>query len=502
MVRNTGLLYVRLIFLTLINLYTVRITLEALGDVDYGVFEVIASVVTSLSVLSGAMSSASQRFLAFNLGRSDYENYSHTFTLLLGIFGVIAVVMVMIGEAIGIFFIDDWLNIPPDRLFAAHWVYQTSLLSFAVGLMTIPYTASIVANERMDAFALFSIVEGALKLVIAWILVIYGGDRLILYGILMAITGIVVLLMSMGYCHSKFRYCRYVWKWDRSIISELSKYTGWNLFGSVSAMLANQGQNILLNIYFGPVINASKAIADRIRQVVSGFSINLYMAASPQIIKFYASNDYDRAMNLVLRTSKFAFLLIFVLAFPLICNMKGLLTIWLGSYSHTEDICAFSILVLLYCMLLALEPPISRIIQATGEIRTYQMSVGIITLSYLPIAALTLALGGTATMTLKVLIAVMTVAHMVRVIVAHRQVSLDYGRYLRAVVIPIARVGIVAVPVYMLFDHYQAGQNLWKIIIDTLISGMFGLFIALFLGLDKEDRSVVYEFIRKKLNRK
>lgn len=502
LLKNTGLLYFRLIFLTFINLYAVRVTLEALGTIDYGVFDVIASLVASLSILTGAMSSASQRFLSFHLGREDFQKYSHTFTLLIVVFSAIAALLIFIGEILGFFFIEDWLNIPPDRIKAAYWVFQTSLIAFGVGLITIPYTASIIANERMDAFAIFSIVEGVLKLAIAFMLAIYGGDRLILYGILTAFTSIVVLLMSIQYCHSRFKYCTYVWKWNKDIFTELSKYTGWNLFGSVSGMLATQGQNILLNIYFGPVINAAKAIADRIRHVISGFSVNLYVAASPQIIKSYASEDYERAMNLVIKTSKMSFLLIFVLAFPLICNMQGLLDIWLGSDGCTPDMSAFSKLILLYCMLLALEPPLTRIIQATGHIRTYQMSVGIITLSYIPIAALALYLGGNATMTLKILIAVMLIAHVVRVFVAHRQVKLVYSIYIKSVIFPIIKVAVIAIPLYSVFLTWNKEAGIWMTLANTILAGVFGLFIGAFLGLDKSDRDMIKTLVKEKINRK
>ena len=501
LLKNTGLLYFRLIFLTFINLYAVRITLEALGTVDYGIFNVLVSLVASLTILSGAMSSASQRFLSFHLGKEDFHKYSHTFTLLILIFAIIAAILIVIGEVVGYFFVEDWMKMPADRKTAAYWVFQTSLIAFGVGLITIPYTASIIANERMDAFAIFSIVEGVMKLIIAFMLLKYGGDRLILYGIMTALTNIVVLLMSIYYCHSRFRYCKYNWKWDKQIFSELSKYTGWNLLGSISGTLASQGQNVLLNLYFSPIINAAKAIADRIQHVINGFSVNLYTAASPQIIKSYASEDYSRALNLVMKTTKMSFLLIFVIAFPLICNMQGLLVIWLGADAYSPDMSAFSKLILLYCMILALEPPISRIIQATGKIRNYQLSVGIITLSYIPIAAIVLSLGGSATMSLKILIAIMTIAQIVRVIVAHRQVNLQYLPYLKSVIFPILKVGIIAIPVYALFTNRDISEGFFRILANTIVSGIFGLFIAAILGLDKSDRTMLAEVIKSKLHR-
>lgn len=498
-IKNTGLLYTRLIFLTFVNLYAVRVTLEALGDIDYGIYDVIASLVASLSILTGAMTSATQRFLSFHLGRQDFEEYSKTFTLLLICFLCMAGVLLIIGEPIGLWAIHDWLNFPPDRTNAVLWVFQASLASFALGLITIPYTSSIVANEKMQAFAIFSIVEGVLKLGIAFVLLRFGGDRLILYSVLTMMISAVVLAMSVQYCHSNFKYCKYTWKWDKNIFAQLSQYTGWNLFGSVSGILATQGQNILLNIFFGPIINTSKAIADRIQHVINGFSINLYMAASPQIIKSYAADDKDRALRLVMKTSKMSFLLIFVLAFPLLCNMKDLLGIWIMKSTETPYMTVFSKLILLYCLALTLEPPISRIIQATGNIRKYQVSVGIITLSFIPIAALALWLGATPPTTLVIQISVLVIAQAIRIIIAHGQVGLNYRTYLSEVAVPIIKTIAVAIPSYFFLEHLAPIlPGIWGTIINTGVAGIWGIVIGGLVGLNNEDRKMIIEMISKK----
>ena len=498
-IKNTGLLYTRLIFLTFVNLYAVRVTLEALGDIDYGTYEVIASLVASLSILTGAMTSATQRFLAFHLGRQDYGEYSRTFSLLLICFLCLAAVLLIIGEPIGLWAIKDWLNYPQDRANAVFWVFQMSLATFAFGLITIPYTSSIVANEKMQAFALFSIVEGILKLGIAMMLIHFGGDRLILYSIMIMLTSVVVLLMSVQYCHSKFKYCRYMWKWDKGIFTQLYQYTGWNLFGSVSAILATQGQNILLNIFFGPIINTSKAIADKIQHVINGFSVNLYMAVSPQIIKSYAADDKGRALRLVTKTSKMSFLLIYMLSFPLLCNMKELLGIWIEKSDDAPDMIVFSKLILIYCLALSLEPPISRIIQATGEIRKYQICVGIITLSFIPTAALALWMGASAPSTLVIQISVLTIAQAVRIVIAHRQVGLSYKAYASEVVFPIIKTISVAIPSYFFLENLAPIiPGIWGILLNTLLAGIWGLFIGGLIGLNKSDRELVMEIINKK----
>ncbi|MCM1489657.1 MAG: MATE family efflux transporter [Muribaculum sp.] len=495
--KNTGLLYFRMIFITLINFYAVRVTLDALGEVDYGVFNVVSSVVASLSLLSGAMTSASQRFLSFHLGRNDYHNYSHTFTLLLLAFIVISLILILIGESMGYFFVEKWLDIPKDRVGSAYWVYQASLVAFLFSFVTIPYTSSIIANERMDAFAVFSLVEGVLKLGIALWLSVYGGDRLELYGSLTALSSIVVFFMSMQYCHAKFKYCKYIWVWNKDIFRQLSAYTGWNLFGSISGILSNQGQAVLLNIYFGPIVNTAKAIADRIQHVIQGFSINLYMAVSPQIIKSYAAEDHQRAHSLVLKTSKLAFLLIFIMSFPLMCTIEGVLDLWLGSGKVTATMIGFSKLMLLYCMVITLEQPVTRIVQASGEIKRYQLSVGVITLMYIPVALLVLLSGGSALTTMIVQIAILIVAQVVRVVVAHRQVGIDYGKYLSVAIYPIIKVMLVSLPVYLVLNIQLENYNWSLVLLRLVVSGLMGAFVALFVGMTGDERKLIADMVRK-----
>ena len=499
--KNTGLLYFRLIFLTLINLYTVRITLEVLGVVDYGIYNVIGSVVASLSILTVAMSAATQRFLSFHLGKKDYEAYSKTFSLLIVAFIVLAIILIVIGEISGYFFLNDWLNIPDARLFAAKIIYQFSLLSFGFGLVAIPYNASIIANERMDGFAFFSIIDGFLKLAIVFVLIRFAGDRLILYGLLTAVEGIVMFLSYMTYCHVKFKYCKYIWEWNKSLFKELSAYTGWNLFGSVSAMLTTQGQNILLNIFFGPVINAAKAIGDRIFNVINGFSANLYMAVSPQIIKSYAEGNIDRTMNLVMRSSRISYFLIFIIAFPLVCEMDFILGIWIGNNSSSADMVAFSKLMLVYCMVVSMEQPITRLIQATGSIKRYQLTVGSVTLSFIPLAGLFFYLGASAPASMIILIVITSVAQGLRVYVANRQTGMDVRRYCSEVLVPLFVSSGIASILYFIRVKYIEIET-WSGEVCVFIALMLsGLVIVWLCGLNRTDKEYLVNLVNRRGNK-
>ena len=257
----------------------------------------------------------------------------------------------------------------------------------------------------------------------------------------------------------------------------------------------------MLNIFFGPVINAAKAIADRIQHVITGVSVNLYMAASPQMIKSYAAGDLTRCLTLLMKTSKISFLLVFVMSFPLICNMDAILEFWLGADSHTPYMMAFCKLILIYCLVLTLEPPISSIIQATGDIKRYQIWVGAVTLSYIPITALVLWMGATPVMTLIILIGIMAVAQVVRLVVAHKQVGLPYGQYVRMVLIPLLRVSFIALPIYWVLTEWTISGFWTGLICRTLIGAVFGIATAGLIGLDRSDRGMIKEMLRSKISR-
>lgn len=490
-----------MLFLTAISLYTVRVTLNALGDMDYGIYNVVASVVASLSFLTGTLTSATQRFLSFHLGKNDYKAYSRTFSLLLMGFAVISIAIVVIGEAVGVFFLNDWLVIPPDRLRAAKLVYQASIFTFIFHLLAVPYTSSIVANERMNAFAYISIIDGILKLLLVYMLLVSPFDRLVYYGFLTLAESFVVLALYAAYCHRAFRYCKFEFLWDKALFRELTSYTGWNLFGSVSAMLVTQGQNILLNMFFGPLVNTAKGIADRVNGAVSTFATNFYMAVTPQIIKSYAAGETERMRILVMTSSRFTFFLLLAISFPLITIMEDVLNMWLGSGSASSTMVTFSQLSLVFCLVNSLEQPITQMIRATGNIRSYQFRVGVMTLMYIPIAALVLWLGASPVSTMIVLVALYAVVQIVRVVLAHMQVDLQYGQYVRNVAVPIVIVSAVAAALYPLLCrmHWHTGYG--DVLAKALLSEVLILCAIAILGLKQSDRRFLAKTIAKVLHR-
>ena len=275
-VKNTILLYLRMILLTVISIITVRIVLNALGVEDYGIYSVISGAVLMLSFIQGTLSSATQRYFSYQLADNDVEKFRKLFSLIMVCFMIISAVVLIAGSIAGPFVVDDFLNIPADRVHAALWVYYSALGSFIFGLLTIPFTASMISHERMGGFAYLSIFDGVFKLAVAYAVMYSSFDHLVYYAILSLIQSFLIILIYACYCRKNFEGVRFKWHWEKNLLKELLGYTGWNLFGSVSGVLSTFGQGIVLNIFFGPVINAAKGIADRIYAVVQSFSINFY----------------------------------------------------------------------------------------------------------------------------------------------------------------------------------------------------------------------------------
>lgn len=496
---NTLMLYGRMIFLTLINIYTVRVTLECLGDLDYGIYEAVASFIGTMGFLNGTMTSATQRFLSYHLGKGDHEGYSHTYSMLLVCFAGFAVLMVVAGELLGHLFVYDILNIPADRLEAAMWVYRFGLINFAFYFLSIPFTAQIVANEKMGVFAYFSIADGMMKLLIVMALLYVGSDRLVLYAGLLAAQTILIDIIYVWYCRVKFRFCRFRFRADRLLLKELGAYTGWNLFGSVSGMLAVQGQGVLLNIFFGPLVNTAKGVANRIYNVIISFATNMFMAFSPQIVKSYASGEQERMIWLAMQSSRLSFFLLLVLSYPLVISMQSVLNMWLGADLVTPLMVGFSQLILVYTLVQALEPPITQMIRATGNIKEYQLKVGICTLMYIPVCVLVLWLGGDPISTMVVLIALYGAVMAVRLWIAKKTVKLSISRYVKTVAWPLIRVSLILCAAYFLFLLWPESSD-WSIFFLRIASGgTVAIATVWFAGLSTEDRETLLRSIRNKL---
>jgi O-antigen/teichoic acid export membrane protein len=381
--RNTLLLYFRMLLTMVVSLYTVRVVLNTLGIVDYGIFNVVAGIVTTFSFLSVTLATATQRFFSFELGRNNYEQLKKTFSMTMTIYIMVAIIILVLAETLGLWFLNTKMSIPAERMEAANWIYQFSILSFMMTMFTIPYDAAIIAHERMDVYAYVSMIEVSLKLLIVYLLMIVSMDKLKLYAILILGVTTIITLIYRTYCQKKFDECHYSFYWDSNLFKTIAGYSGWNLFGSLAGVFNDQGINILLNIFFNPVINAARGIAFQISNSINLFVSNFSTAVNPQIIKYYAQNENQKMQTLVFQSSKFSYFLLFIITMPVLLETNLILSLWLKAVP--EYVVLFTRLVIITTLIDSLSGPLITSALATGKIKYYQIIIGGFKLFNLPI---------------------------------------------------------------------------------------------------------------------
>lgn len=486
-IRNTFFLYSRMALVMVVSFFTARVTLQILGVEDFGIQNVVAGVVSFLGILTSTMTSATQRFLSYDLGRNDLHQYRKTFSTIIIVFLSLSFLILIVAEILGSWLIRDYLVIPRERLNAAYWAYQLSVWTFIASMMTIPFTSSCIAYERMDAFGYISIIEAILKLGVVYLLCLSSIDKLITLGILNCVVQYILLVVYIAFCVKNFKGCHLSSQIQPELLKHILSYTGWNLFGSVSGILCTSGLTILLNLFFGPVVNAAKSIADKINQVISQFSTNFFQASAPQIVKSYAAGDMVSSIDLVCKCSKYSYFLIFIATNAIIFIMRDLLEFWLGKGYVTEDMILFSQWILIYSLVNVLEPPISQIIRATGNIKKYQVCVGIVTLLCLPTCYILFTLHFSPVWSLVSLTIIYIIALFVRLNIAERQVGLKLGKYNREVLAPIIIVSFFSVLI-MFFFSTMLTRSILKIIILPCLSLVVSIFLIFLMGMTKSEK--------------
>nr|WP_262708777.1 oligosaccharide flippase family protein [Sphingobacterium corticibacterium] len=495
--KNTLFLYFRMLLMMGVSLYTVRVVLDTLGVVDYGLYNVVGGIVIMFSFLSGTMSSASQRFFAFELGRKNHDALRKTFSMTMIIYGIIAVLILILAETIGLWFLNNKMIIPADRLEAVQWVYQFSILSFMMTMITIPYNAVIIARERMRVYAYVSIIEAVLKLLIVYLLVLFSLDKLKLYAVLMFVVTTLITLIYRMYCLRRFHECKFYFYWDKRLFKEIIGYSGWNLFGAIASIFNNHGINIILNLFFGPTVNTARAIAYRINSTMSQFVLNFMTASRPQITKYYATGEKDKMLALVFQTSKFCFILMFMLSIPLLLETNFVLEVWLKQVP--EYVVLFTRLIIVATLIDSLSYPLTTAALATGEIKIYQLVVGGILILVLPISYMFLKLGFPPQSVFYLAIVGSVIAMALRLVMLRKMVALNITRYFLQVVIPIL---LVLVPSYIvpLFVIQEIQAGLLRFFVTTLVGLASSVLSVYLFALSKDEKRFVVNFIGNKVN--
>ena len=493
--KNTLLLYFRMLLTMLVSLYTVRVVLNTLGILDYGIYNVVGGVVVMFSFLSNTMASASQRFFAFELGRNDIAQLKKTFSLTVTIYFLIAFIVVVLAETVGLWFVNFKMVIPIERMVAANWIYQFTILSFVVTILTIPYDAAIIARENMKVFAYVSIIEVTLKLAIVYLLVLFSIDKLKLYAFLMFIASCIVSSIYIIISKRKYEECKFQLYWDKKLFNTLISYSGWNLFGSVAGVLNNQGVNILLNMFFGPIVNAARGIAYQVSTSVNQFVSNFIVAVNPQITKYYAANEKEQMIKLVFQSSKLSFFLLFILSMPVLLETNFILTLWLKIVP--EYVILFTRLVIITAMIDSLSYPLMVAAQATGDIKRYQTLVGSVMLLNLPISYCFLKLGFPPQTTMYVAIGVSVVCLFLRLLMLKTLVGLIIRDFVNNVLRKVISVTIFAyiLPLWLVLILDDSLLRFFIVGISGLITSIGAMYL---IGLSMNEQLLVNSILKKK----
>lgn len=496
--KNTIMLYFRMIFLMVVTLYTSRVTLQVLGVDDFGIYNIVGGAVVLFSFLSTALNSACNRFFSVAVGNGSKEEVQKTFSTALVAHIYLTIVVAIILETVGLWFVVNKLNIPAGREDVVQIIYHIAVLSVCFNITRTPFNASIIAHEKMDFYAYTSIVEGILKLVIVWILLIIPFDKLISYSLLMMATIVIINVWYMWYCRTRFEGNRFIIKADKQYMREMLTFSGWSLFGGVADIGWQQGTNIILNMFYGVTLNAAMGITNQVRTAVYSFVGNLQSAANPQIIKAYASRDYLHFHTLIYAISKYSFYLMLFFAIPLIVNMDFILGLWLGTPPDHAN--SFTILILIFSTIGALGGPLWVSIQATGDVKNYNIIVSSILLLNLPVTYILFYNNLQPESMLVARIVICIIETLWAIWYANRKVNLSILMYMRDVVLPILLVTIVSAGVT--FSLGLLFGDGWSKLFITGACGTLALIASIYLlGINQSERAVVNRFIKKRISK-
>ena len=490
--KNTLLLYFRMLFMMAVSLFTSRVILNTLGVEDYGIYNVVGGVVAMFGFINGSMASATQRYITFALGKGDEDRLKTIFSTTLQIHALISVLIVILGETVGLWFLYNKMIIPDGRMDAAFWVLQCSIVSTVVMIMSVPYNADIIAHEKMSAFAYISVLEVILKLAIVYMLVIFSFDKLILFAFLVLAIQILIRMIFSFYCNRHFKESKYRHVWDRQLFKEMTGFAGWSLFGNLSVVLFTQGLNMLLNIFFGPVVNAARAIAVQVQHAMQQFVSNFQMALNPQITKTYAKGDLQEMHKLIIRSARFSFYLLFLLSLPVLLETNFILQIWLINVPNNTVV--FLRIMICTMILSTIANPLMIANQASGMVKKYQIVCGSIQMLILPISYIFLKIGYPAYSVFIVHFFLEIVTQIARMLMLRSIIGIkmiDYITHIYTKVIVVALLSAI-VPTFL---YFYLNETFIRFILICFLSFSSVIASSYFFGLTNTERV----FIRTKL---
>ena len=492
--KNTLMLYFRMILTMLVSLYTSRVVLNTLGVEDFGIYNVVGGFVSMFGFLNSAMASATQRFLSFEIGKGDRDQLRNVFSMSVNIHFLIAFIILILAETVGLWFVNTQLTIPAGRMGAAQWVYQFSILAMMIYMVSVPYNAMIIAHERMNVFAWVSIAEVGLKLFIVFMLQWFGFDKLKFYAILTFCVSLIIRFIYGFYCSRHFKESKFRFFWNRPLFKTLVSYASWNLWGNIAAVLKDQGVNVLLNMFFGPVINAARGIAYQVSSAINQFVANFQMAMNPQIIKSYAVDNLKYMHQLIFRGAKYSFFLLFTLSLPILLETEQILRLWLKTVPEYTVI--FTRLVIINVLIDCISGPLMTAAQASGKIKLYQSVVGGLLILNLPVSYLFLKLGFQPQVTIYISIGISIIALTLRLLILKKLVKLKLDKFFYQVILKIMIVSFTAVVIPLLFYIFM-DISIHRFIIVALAAIVSSINVIFFLGLSSDEKIYFINGLKK-----
>ena len=490
--KNTMMNYLRMGAGMIIMLYTSRVVLNTLGVDDYGVNAAVGGVVGMMAILINFMQTGTQRFLNFAMGKGDKQGLNDIFCVSITIHVCIAVLIILFSETIGLWFLLNKMVIPAGRETAAFWVFQFSILSTVTSVMSIPYNAEVIAHERMSIYAYFTILGLALKLLIVYLLVVSHFDKLITYSFLLFCTSLFSRLLFTWYCRRNFEECHYHFRFPPKLIRDMLSFPAWDLFGVVAWTCSTQGTTILLNLFFGPAVNAASGIASRVESSVRSFSSNFLSALSPQITKSYAAQDYNYLYKIMYGGAKLSFILLFAITLPLYIKIDYVLVFWLKLVpDHTATIVR---IILIEMILDSMMTPLNTAALATGRIRYYGFATSVMTIIQLPLCYIILKMGGSPESVFVTMLTVTIIREIVQYYKLRNLVGFRYLDYFRKVQLPCILVVAASVPLPLIISQ-ALPENFWTLLLIIIVATPLSIILSFFIILNIDERKILVDKI-------
>jgi len=492
--KNTLLLYFRMLLMMFVTLFTSRVVLDKLGVTDYGIYNVVGGIVAMLGFLNGSMSNAVQRYLSFEIGKNNEEGVNRIFNVSLLAHVGIAIFVLIVMEIAGVWYLNTHMNIPVNRMEAANWVLQCSILTTLFTIVQVPYNAIIISKEQMGIYAYISILEVILKLLVVYMLTIGNFDKLKLYSVLIMVVTIGIMMIYRFYCSRKYKEAKFKFIKDWDLLRQIVGFASWNMLGELAWVFTGQGVNIILNSFFGPVVNAARGLAEQVNGAVNRFVANFQTAVNPQLIKNYASDQFDEMKKLLYRSTRFSYYLLFALSLPIILKMDFILHLWLKDVpEYTTGFCQ---LVLVCSLVSTLSNLLAQVARAYGKIRNYQVVVSLFLFMNFPLSFIVLQMGCSPLATMCVNIGIQGALLFVRLRLTGKMIQMTYGNFIKNVLLQVMMVTVLALVIPLAICSLL-DNSFVSFIVVCLVSFVSVCLSTYGLGMNANERQYILSIISK-----